>query len=885
MKMNKKVLGIFLVSCMAMNLSACGNKPAPVDELDDDTDETTVKAEASEAPSDGGAAETSAAQGETGGDEGAAETETEEAEDEEWTVDYENKTVYAGSATTALGSQDSKELNYSVYAGTEGKDYTDPKVYTFNDYTEAMSNLKWSTHTWETDSDSYVLGFISSGFYDFVLGADKSSWAINCEMAAALPEDVTADYVGKYGIKEGEKAKAFKIALNPDACWEDGTPINADSYMYSYKELLDPKMLNRRADSLYAGTFEIYGAKQYFYQGSEAFTAIDEPVGDWLAAGNNEADLYVDLSFWGVAKEDGTTYAPITDDTMIRDEAVEDENADEAYVSAKYLYDNYLSAGKPYEAYSGQYLGTVESFGDGVSFDNVGIIKTGDYELVFVMANPIDQWEYYVPYDLSGVYLVYPDLWEKCKTYFDADGKKVSADSDNIANITTNYCTSAETTMSFGPYRLSYFELDKQMTFERNDNWYGYKDGKHKGQFQTDIISTQVIGEQATALLAFQNGEIDNVSLVAADMAKYGSSDYIRYTPQSYTTKLTFNTDKTKTSERGTQIMCNPTFRKAFSLAIDRNKFASSYTAAGSAGFGLINYMYVYDPFTGATYRDTDGAKDALVHLYGLSYGDDGDYDDLDEAYEAITGYDIAEAQKLMGQAYDECVASGLYDGSSNVALELRVYQGDDTYVQMFNYLKSALEEACKGTGFEGKVTMTMTVDADYYETNYSGGADMIFTTWGGSAYDPWTLLYQCYCDASDGSGQQMEYGYDTSEIKVTMKLDGVNYTASLRDWSRYLCNEDGVKIKAESSADTLPSFADFDSATKAAIFGKLEYAHLSFFATTPIYYRNVGSLVSQKGDFPLKEYLDLVDFGGIRFYTYNYDDTEWQNVRGSLTY
>lgn len=864
--MKKKLVSILLASAMVLSLVACGGKTAPVDEEDDSSEVTSSEVTQSS---------------EAGNGEGQAAVENTDA----WTVDYANNTVYAGSATTQLGTASTGTLNYSVYAGEAGKDYTDPKVYTYRDYMAAMSNMKWSTHTWETSDDSSILDKISQGFYDFQLNSTKDSWAIACEMAAELPKDVTADFVGQYGIKEGEKAKAFKIVLNPDACWEDGTPINADSYIYSYKELLDPKMLNRRADSLYAGDFEIYGAKAYFYQGSEAFTAIGKSISDWLAEGNDESTLYVDLSFWGVAKEDGSTYASISDDTMIRDEAVEDPNADEAFVSAKYLYETYLGAGKPYEAYSEQYLGTLESFEAGMSFDKVGIVKTGDYELVFISTKPIDQWEYYACYNLSSTYLVYPELWEKCKTYFDANGAKVSANSDKVASITTNYCTNAETTMSYGPYRMSYFELDKQITFERNDNWYGYKDGKHKGQFQTDVISVQVIGEQATALLAFQNGEIDGVALVAADMEKYGSSEYIRYTPQSYTTKLTFNTDLTRTKERGTQIMCNPTFRKAFSLAIDRNKFATSYTAAGSAGFGLLNYLYVYDPFTGETYRDTDGGKEALVQLYGLTYGANGDYEDLDEAYEAITGYDIEKAKTLMKQAYDECIASGLYDGSSKVEIELRVYQGDDVYVQMFNYLKGALEEACKGSGFEGKVTMTMTVDADYYETNSSGGADMIFTTWGGATYSPWTMLYQCYCDASDGSKNQMEFGFDTSAVKVSMTLDGLKYTSSLQSWAQWASGDTSVIIKSEDGSKILANFGDYDSQTKATIFGKLEFAHLSFYCTTPIYYRNAGSLVSQKGDYPVKQYIDMIGFGGERFYTYKYDDEAWEGVRNSLTY
>lgn len=808
----------------------------------------------------------------------------DETTDQQYTTD--GNTVYAGSVTTQEGEEGAGELNYNLYKGEEGKDYTDEKVYTYNDYIAGTTNMKWGTVNWETADDNYVVSKITSGFYTFYLNDTKDGWAIGCDLASELPVDVTSEYVGSYGIEEGDTAKAWKITLNPDACWEDGTPINADSYIYSYQQLLDPIMLNRRADSLYAGDFQIYGAKNYVYQGKTSFNALGETVEDYLANGGDESQLYVDVtSFWNVTAEDGSQYVSITDETPIRDEAVEDENADEAYVSGKYLYETYLAPGCDYADNAADYVGTMQAYEADYSFDNVGIFKTGDYEIVFVTTSPVSSPDYYVPYNLSSTYLVYEDLWESCKTYFNSNGDQVDVDSDDIASITTNYGTSAETTMSFGPYRLDYFELDKQITFTRNDNWFGYKDGKHTGMYQADNISCQVIAEQSTALLAFLNGEIDNVSLVASDMSTYGSSDYIRYTPQSYTTKLTFNTDLAKTTERGTQILTNLNFRKAFSYAIDRNTFAAAYTSAGSAGFGMLNNLYVYDPYTGATYRDSDGAKEALCNLYGMTWGEDGDYEDLDEAYEAITGYDISYAQSVMQQAYDECVADGLYDGESSVEIELRVYQSDDVYVQMFNYLNSCLEAACEGTGFEGKVSMKMVVDADYYETNYSGGADMIFTTWGGATYSPWTVLYECYCDASDGSGQQMEYGFDTSAINVVIDVDGATFTQPLQTWALWADGDINTVLTSDDGSVTLDAFADYSYDTEAEIFGKLEYAFLSYYTTTPLYYRNSGSLVSQKGDFAVTQYIDLVEFGGIEYYTFDYDDTEWEAVKGSLTY
>ena len=826
----------------------------------------------------------------------AAQAEPAKVAEPEYSVDYTNNTVNAGSMTATLGSSAGGEVSYDYYAGIAGKDYTDPAVYTFNDYTSGTSNMKWSTHTWETNEDSAILDYITSGFYGFALSDDLEGWAVTCEMAAELPVDVTADYVGQYGIKEGETAKAWKIALNKDACWEDGTPINADSYIYSYKELLDPVMKNRRADSLYAGDFAIYNAKNYFYAGQVAiqenatgayykmedltlgadgqyygpngepmYLAVAYPLATWLG-GNTLADYvgaygdaYFGMDTWeqlyALADEDGLV--PLTDENYALYAPVTTGNPAWGETEAD------LPA---YFAYKMEY--------PALDWSEVGILKTGEYEIVLITINPTADPNYYVPYNLSSTYLVYEPYWEASKQYFNSNGDKVAKDSADIASISTDVCTRVDNTMSYGPYKLTYFELDKQYTLERNENWYGYKDGKHVGQYQTDRMSVQVISNHATALLAFQAGEIDGVSLQADDMEKYGTSDYVRYTPQSYTTKLSFNTNPDSLASRGSSVLTNAKFRKAFALAIDVNTFAASLTT-GMPGYGILNTMYVYDPFTGASYRSTDGAKKAIVELYGLTYGEGGDFDSLDEAYDAVTGYDLTAAQATMAEAYDELKAAGLYNDES-VELEIRVYNSDDIYVKMFNFLKSALESACVGTGFEGKVTLKMTVDADYYDTMYSGGTDIIFTTWGGAAYSPYTILYECYCDAADGSGNQMEYGFDTSKIQVTINVDGKDYTASLQKWALWADSSDPSCVISAADGTTLAAFADYDPVTKAEFYGKMEYAYLAFFTTTPIYYRSVASMVSQKGDYAVQSYIDLIGFGGIQYYTYNYDDAAW---------
>ena len=62
-----------------------------------------------------------------------------------------------------------------AFPGEAGKDYTDEKVYTYNDYTSNItSSTDWNPHTWETNEDSNLLDMMTIGFYNFVLNADKT---------------------------------------------------------------------------------------------------------------------------------------------------------------------------------------------------------------------------------------------------------------------------------------------------------------------------------------------------------------------------------------------------------------------------------------------------------------------------------------------------------------------------------------------------------------------------------------------------------------------------------------------------------------------------------------------------------------------------------------
>ena len=796
----------------------------------------------------------------------------------------------AGAVNLEKAAAGGGSVTADVYAGIEGKDYTDEKVYTFNDYTSAItSSMNWDVLSWETNDDSAITDWIITGFYAFKLNSAKDGYSIIPEAAAEMPVDVTAEYVGSYGVAEGETGKAWRIALNPAVCFDDGTLVNADDYIYSMQQQLNPKMLNRRADSWYDGTFSIVNAKNYLYAGKTTYNALTDTVAALLEAGN---ELYVDMwGMWGLqgcVDAEGNAcpqYVAISDEVMYRDAGVEDETDPEAWVSGKYIYDNYLADGKPYASYQGDYL-KLASTAKAVTWDDVGLKKIDDYTIDFILEAPVAEPAFYVPYNLSGNFLVKKDVYEACKSFFDADGQPVETE-EEAATVTTKYCRSLENTVSYGPYMLTSFQLDKEYTLSRNEKWYGYSDGRHLGQFQTDNYVVSVIADHTTAMLQFESGNIDGVSLQTEDMEKYAASKYIKYTPQSYTTKLTWSLNYEKLLEHGTnsQILVIDEFRKGFAFALDANAFATAYTAAGTAGYGMLNYMYCYDPFTGALYRDSEPAKKALVELFDMTYGEGGDYATLDEAYDAMTGYNMEYAQQLMAQAADKAIAEGVWDGESPITLDIRVYTSDTIYVQMYNYFKNQLLEAVKGSKFEGKIDMTMTPDADYYNTMYSGGADMIFTTWGGATMDPFGVFARCYCDAADGSGNQMEIGYDTAAINLTFDFGGEigAITDSLQHWAMWANN---AVADVPVISGKLGAFADYAYSTRCEIVAGVEHCFLNWFPTTSLYYRNVASLNSQKVNDASSTYITLVGFGGLDFVTFNYDDAEWaEYIKTPLVY
>ena len=475
---------------------------------------------------------------------------------------------------------------------------------------------------------------------------------------------------------------------------------------------------------------------------------------------------------------------------------------------------------------------------EGVTFDQVGIIKNDDHTITFVYANPVSLFNFY--YNHGSMYLLNEKMYEANKT--DADGL-----------IKSSYNTDADKAASCGPYIVTEYQEDKIVKLAKNEKWYGYSDEKHEGQYQTTNIELQDIEEHTTVVNMFLQGNLDTLTLSVDDMEKYGTSDYVYYAPNSYTYNFTINSDfdslKALDDEgeegRNRTILSYKDFRKAISLCMDRSDYTASTTAGSVPGFGLLNDMYMNDPENMIRYRDTEQAQQVLKDVYGVS--------DLAD----LTAYDKEEASKLFVAAYEQCLADGNISETDTIYIEYHTFDSEANTHKMVDYLQQSMDAAVEGTVLEGRIEIKLLEDPELYYNQPNGLVDLAQTAWGGSDLDPFSMM-ECYVDPN----YKGEYGYDPMTDEITINIDGEDITMSTNAWHVELM---------------YGAYATADMDTRLDILAALEKAVLLQYDAIPLYAQTECVLYSHRIVLGSSEFINSVlGFGGIQYMTYTMNDAEW---------
>ena len=761
-------------------------------------------------------------------------------------------------------------------------------TYTYN-YALAEFPTNWNYHTYQTNIDAEILDYISSGFYVFDYNETKDGYAMVDGMAVGDPVDVTADYVGQYGIVEGDTAKAYILNLRQDLKWQDGTPITANDFVESAKRLLNPEAQNYRADGMYAGSVQIHNAEAYLKQGQVNMTENNLAPTRYLVADLVKAEdgtyttpdgipMYIATGFALTDWLGGNTlqyYVEGYGDAMFD---VESFNAlaamanEEGLVAATDETIDLLTKVITFSADWGESADNIPDYlvyevtYPEVAWENVGWFAKSDYELVFVMDAPLDG--FYLKYNLPAP-LVNIEMYDACASVVDGV-------------YTNTYCTSAETTMSYGPYKLTSYQADKQYVLEKNEYFYDLSEDT----YQATSIVVDCVKEASTRLELFLQGKLDTFGLSKDYMDEYQMSDYCYYATGDSTFAMVFNPDAEAlvTAQAAAGENINKTiltikeFRQAMSYALDRNAFCLATSPMNAPGFGLFSGLIISDPESGTAYRTTDVAKNVLAEFWGVSeeYGEGKLYADIDEAVDSITGYNLAKAKELYDLAYDMAIEQGLMDEDDVVEIKIGTPNNTTTfYNNGYEFLVNNYTEAVKGTKLEGKLTFSRddTLGNAFADALKNNQVDMLFGVgWTGSALDPYGLI-----EAYVYTDNQYDDSTDFTAITCDIEINGTVYTASVQDWQKIMSGAACTITAADGSTmEYSCGTADKDPETRLAILGALEGAVLQNYNFLPIMDDASAQLRGQQIEYYTEEYIFGMGFGGMKYYTFNYTDAEW---------
>ncbi len=727
---------------------------------------------------------------------------------------------------------------------SSGNDSDSGDTYTYN-FATIDSITTWNVH--EEQIVEYITDYTEIPLWQLILNdsADGYTWAP--EMAEGEPEDVTAEYAGdeKWGIPaDATEGYAYRVSLNQDAVWEDGTAINADSYIYSMQQALNPEMHNYDAYYYYQGV-PIAGAEAYAKSGStEMIPVVDMDTYEFADYG--DSSLYISFTdvnsaFSGYSASD---YYEGSEDYFVN-EAGEDlmtkygsedyvEVTDEVIADLNYMLMNFWGDSEISED-NYLYMAYYEaSYGEN-SFDNVGFLKTGDYELTVILCSPMTPFNF--KYNSNAFGLVSEDLYEA--------GKQQSGDM-----IKTDYGTSVDTYKSFGPYKMVSFQADKEWRLTRNENWYGWTDGEHDGMYQATDIVCSTVEDQATQEQLFLQGNLDRLSLNADNLGKYLGSDYLVYVDDSYMYYLNINNDEEMLSSReedgvNKTILTYEDFRKGISLSINRSEF-TAMQGWGKPAYGYYSDYYVYDVDTGEKYRDSEAAINTLKTFYGV--------DDVDQ----ITGYDLDAAKEALVSGYEQALADGVVKETDVFEFDYPTWTNDNGDTKEVQFVQDALNAATEGTALEGRIKVNMVVSEDYYGMLDSGEYDLCLSAWTGDATNPYRLMESF---VTNDYSPQAYFGFDPETETLDIDINGATETHTYYDWYQLLC---------------FGEYAVADSAVKNDILAAMELGLLLKYRDCPVYGTSTAVLESMKVNYPTYEPVFEVGQGGIRFMTFNYSDSEW---------
>jgi len=130
-------------------------------------------------------------------------------------------------------------------------------------------------HTATLSVDSDLSSYVTGNLYREKPAEDRVSVILVPELAESEPQQMD------------DEGTVWNIKIREGAVWENGDPINADTFIYSWKMAMDPVMLNAVGTSVGKYYIEIVNANAYYMQNQEGYEAVA-----WEDVGIKKIDDY-----------------------------------------------------------------------------------------------------------------------------------------------------------------------------------------------------------------------------------------------------------------------------------------------------------------------------------------------------------------------------------------------------------------------------------------------------------------------------------------------------------------------------------------------------------------------------------------------------------------
>lgn len=342
-------------------------------------------------------------------------------------------------------------------------------------------------------------------------------------------------------------------------------------------------------------------------------------------------------------------------------------------------------------AYQMYYIKNAEKFNSGAgTADEVGVKAVDEKTLQVTLEAP-------TPYFLELT--AFPCYFPVKKDVVEKDPEK--------------WALNPETHISNGPFKVVKWEHNNEMVLEKNPNYYG------ADRIKLDGITFTMINEQATALSAFEAGELDYVEdLPSAQMEKYkAESKEFHIYPNLGTSFYVFNVNEKPVDD--------VRVRRALTLAIDRQKLIDAVLKAGQI------------PATGFVPT-------------GIKMPNGKDFRELNGDFGITPEANVAEAKKLLAEA-------GYPDGKGfpKVPLIYNTNEGNKAIAEAIQEMwKKNLGIEIELQNQEWKV---------FQETRDNGDFVMARHAWIGDYVDPMTFLDMWLSTSGNNNAQWKNPEYDAT--------------------------------------------------------------------------------------------------------------------------